>query len=84
MLSPVMQAYLHQIPSLKGKLVSGFVTQFFLSPSMGGNQAIAHMIELCRAKGAEVTQKVIINWMFPFKRKKLIAETVDRIAGIRA
>lgn len=35
-LSPVIHAYLLQLPSLKGKVISGFVTQFFPTPTMGG------------------------------------------------
>lgn len=81
-LSPVMQAYLRQLPSLKGKIVSGFVTQFFPKPTMGGNQAIERLSEICRSKGAEVTKTGIINWLIPFKRKKLIVETVDTITNI--
>jgi flavodoxin len=78
MLSPVMQAYLLRLPTLKGKVVSGFVTQFFPKPTMGGNQAIKRLSEICRSKGVEVTKTGIINWLNPFKRKKLIVETVDK------
>lgn len=77
-LSPVMQAYLGQLPSLKGKVVLGFVTQFFPSPAMGGNQAIKHLSEICRSKGAEIAKTGIINWLIPFKRKKLMEETVEK------
>jgi flavodoxin len=80
MLSPVMQAYLLQLPSLRGKIVSGFVTQFFPKATMGGNQAIERLSEICSSKGVEITKSGIINWMNPIKRKKLIVETVDRIA----
>jgi NAD(P)H dehydrogenase (quinone) len=80
MLSPVMQAYLHQLPSLKGKIITGFVTQFFPKPTMGGNQAIKNLDEICRSKGAGITKSGIINWVNPVKRKKLIEETVDIIS----
>ena len=82
MLSPVMLAYLNQLPTLKGKYISGFVTQFFPKPAMGGNQAIARLSEICRSKGAEVDRTGIINWLNPFKRKKLILEAVDKITNI--
>lgn len=78
MLSPVMQAYLRQLQSLKGKVVLGFVTQFFPKPTMGSNQAIERLSAICRSKGVEVTKTGIINWLNPFKRKKLIVETVDK------
>ena len=81
-LSPVMQAYLRQLPSLKGKYVSGFVTQFFPKPAMGGNQAMESLSEICRSKGAEITKSGIINWINPFNRKKLITDTVDNITNI--
>ena len=83
MLSPVTQAYLRQVPSLKGKVVSGFVTQFFPKPTMGGNQAIARLSDICQSKGVEITKTGIINWLNPFKRKKLIVETVDNISKIK-
>lgn len=81
MLSPVMQAYLRKLPSLKDKKVSGFVTQFFPSPSMGGNQAIKCMSEICLSKGAEPSKTSIINWINPFKRRKLIIEAVNNITS---
>ena len=46
MLSPVMQAYLRQLKFLKGKVVLGFVTQFFPNPNMVGNQAIERLSAL--------------------------------------
>jgi len=82
MLSPVMQAYIHQLPSLKDKIVAGFVTQFFPRPSMGGNQSIGLLNEICQSKGARIAKSGIINWLNPFKRKRLIVETVKEIAGI--
>lgn len=81
-LSPVMQAYLLRLPSLKGKHVSAFITQFFPKPVMGGNQALKGLSEICRSKGAEITKSGIINWINPITRKKSIAETVDNIANI--
>lgn len=82
MLSPIMQAYLNQLPSLKDKIVSGFVTQFFPKPTMGGNQAISRLSEICQSKETEVKKTAIINWLFPFKRKRLIKEAVDKITNI--
>jgi multimeric flavodoxin WrbA len=81
-LSPAMQAYLLQLPSLEGHRVSGFVTQFFPSPSLGGHQAIAQMHELCKAKSGDLVQTGIVNWLFPSKRKKLTQETVERLTRL--
>lgn len=81
-LSPVMQAYLRRLPSLKGKTVCGFVTQFFPKPSMGGNQAIGCLDEICRSKGAGLEKSGIVNWINPIRRRKLIEETVDKLVKI--
>lgn len=45
---------------------------------MGGNQAIERLTAICRSKAVEVTETGIINWLNPFKRKKLIMEIVER------
>ena len=81
-LAAVMQAYLQGIPSLDGKLLAGFVTQAFPFPWMGGKQAINGMEKLVKAKGGELSQTGVVNWMFAGKRKALIAETVEKIAAI--
>lgn len=82
MLSPVMQAYLRRLPSLQGKIVAGFVTQSFPKPTMGGIQAIKCFTEICRSKEAEVSKTGIVNWLFPSKRKKLVAEVIDNITKV--
>ncbi|NLC14670.1 MAG: flavodoxin [Chloroflexi bacterium] len=81
-LSAVMQAYLQQLPSLEGAVIAGFVTEFFPSAGMGGNQAIANMEELLRAKGGKLSVSGVVNWIFKGKRNKLIAETIEKIAQI--
>lgn len=81
-LSAVMQAYLQQLPSLEGRVMAGFVTEFFPSAGMGGNQAIANMEELLRAKGGELRSSGVVNWMFRGKREKLISETIEKIAAL--
>ena len=78
-LPAVMQAYLQGIPSLEGKLLAGFVTQAFPFPWMGGKQAIRGMEKMLNAKGGTLSATGIINWMFPRKRKALIAETIEKI-----
>jgi len=81
-LAAVMKAYLQGLPSLEGKLLAGFVTQAFPFPWMGGKQAINGMEKLVKAKGGELSQTGVVNWMFAGKRKALIAETVEKIAAI--
>jgi len=83
-LSPVLQAYLMQVPSLRGVAVAGFVTQHFPKPWLGGNQAIRRMQALCRAKGREVTCTGVVNWVNPERRERLISETVEKISEITA
>lgn len=61
-LSPVMQAYLSQVPSLSGKKTALFVTQAFPVAWLGGNRAVAQMKKLCREKGAEITRTGVISW----------------------
>lgn len=76
-LSPVMDAYLQTLPSLRDKIVFGFVTHFFPRESMGGTQAIRRMEELCKDKGITLSKNSIVSWMNPFKRSKSVQDTVD-------
>lgn len=61
-LSPVMQAYIKQIPQLNCKSACCFVTQKFPKPWMGGNRAIKQTVSLCAEKGLNSTVTGIINW----------------------
>lgn len=79
--SPVLQAFLLKVPSLKGKRVYGYVTHFFPSPSMGGNQALSKLSELCQCKGAELIKKGSIQWINPFTRKSRIHELVEHFTS---
>ena len=81
-LPAVMQVYLQSLLSLEGKLLAGFVTEAFPFPWMGGNQAISGMEKLVNAKCGKLSATGVVNWMFPGKRKSLIAETVEKIAAI--
>ena len=81
-LAVVMQAYLQGLPSLGEKLLAGFVTQAFPFPSMGGNQAINGMEKQLQAKGGTLSATSVVNWTFPGKRAKLIAETIEKITAI--
>lgn len=75
-LSIVMQAFLHQLPDTKNKVVMGYVTQFFPHPSMGGNQAIQQLTTLCHDKNLVVSRTGIVNWLMPRGRKRLIEQVV--------
>ena len=76
-LSPIMKAYLNQIPKISDKKVYCFVTQQFQKPWMGGTRAIKQMRRLCEAKGATVTETGIVNWSF-ISRDAQIFEIVTR------
>lgn len=74
---PFMAAYLAAIPSLHGKKIECFVTEYFPFPSMGGNQAIKQMRALCEGKGGDVVGTGIINWSNP-KRNRQISRLVEK------
>ena len=80
-LSPVLQAYLAQLPSLQGRKVMGYVTQAFPFPSLGGNQAINNFTEILKAKNAELINSAIINWMVKGTRNKQIADVINSFGG---
>jgi len=80
-LSPVMKAYLQDMPPLKGKHVRCFVTQHFPKAWMGGNQALVQMKRLCRLKGADVAETGNVNWMSK-ARPEQIASVAARLGGI--
>ena len=80
-LSPAMVSYLEQIASLQGKPVACLVTEFFPFPSMGGNQAVGQMVEICQSKGAAVCGSGIVNWSRPGRKRQIVA-VVDRLSSL--
>jgi NAD(P)H dehydrogenase (quinone) len=72
-LSPIMKAYLLEIPSLQGKTVECFVTEYFPFPWMGGNQAIKQLKEICESKGAIVLDTGIVNWSSKHRPEQITA-----------
>lgn len=78
-LSVAMQAYLRQVPSLAGKRVACFVTQFFPFAWMGGHHALRQMARACQAKGATVCGTGVVNWSRR-NRDQRIAAVVDRVS----
>lgn len=75
-LCPVMIKYLDQIKTLKGKNITGFVTQFFPYPWMGGNHAIKQMKKACASKDNNISISAIVNWKNK-KRDKLIDQLIE-------
>ncbi len=76
-LCPVMDEYLKQLKSLKGKKVALFVTQFFPYPWMGGNHAIKQMKKNCILKYNNITQVGVVNWKNK-KREKIINSLTEQ------
>lgn len=81
-LSAVMQAYLRQLQLQGSVSAEGFVTQFFPSPMLGGNQSIKGLRELCSSKGIAITKTQVINWVNPKRRQKLIEQAVDALTAL--
>jgi flavodoxin len=79
--SPVLQSFMQKVPSLQGKRVYGYVTHFFPRPSMGGNQALSKLSEICQNKGTELTKKGSIQWINPFIRQTRINELVENFVS---
>lgn len=61
-ISPVMAAFLSQVPTLKGKKVLCYVTMFFPFAWMGGSNAIAKMGAASEARAGSVCGTGIIRW----------------------
>ncbi len=61
-ISPVLKAYLEQLPMAGGKRAACFVTQHLSKPWLGGNRAIRQAQALCKAKGLDVRATGIVNW----------------------
>ena len=80
-LSPVMTAYLEQMPAVSGKPTGLFVTEAFPFQWMGGKQGMAKMSSLSSSKGAKIGWTGIINWSNS-SRGKMIAETIGKISGL--
>ena len=79
-LSPVMRAYLAQLPDLSEKKIACFVTQHFPKPWMGGNGAIKQMVNAVTQKGGKLSDKGIINWSSG-ARENQINDVLVRLCG---
>lgn len=81
-LSPVMQMYLNQLPSLENKTISGFVTQAFPYPFLGGNQAMTCFKALLQLKSIAPTKTCIIPWYSSSKREKAIEASIKTLVSV--
>jgi flavodoxin len=79
-LSPVMNAYLSQIPSLEDKKLACFVTKGAPFKWTGGTRAIGQMKKICQAKGGIVYDTGIVVWRD--NRDKEIADLVEKFSKL--
>lgn len=80
-ISPVIAAYLKQLPSLAGKRVLCYVTMSFPFAWMGGKNAITKMKEACESKAGLVNGTEIISWS-PNRREGAIANTLEQFCRL--
>lgn len=80
-LSPVMKAYLGQIPDISGKNAACFVTQHFKKPWLGGNRSVKQMCVALLNKGAGVTGTCVINWSGKTREEQIshLVETMSKL-----
>ena len=76
-LSPVMKAYLKELPSLEGKRTACFVTKALPFGWTGGTRALSQMKKICRSKGASISGYGYISWN-PRYREKQTGDLLDR------
>ncbi len=80
-LSPVMIAYLEQLPQIHCNKVACFVTQQLPKAWMGGNRAIRQIVSAVLPKGVKVAETGIINWSGK-TRDAQIDEVVGRFSRV--
>ena len=77
-LYPGMVMYLEQLPSLKDKHITCFLTQHFPYKWMGGTTGLSKMKKIIASKGGTVQASGIVNW----SRKKTREAQIESIADI--
>ncbi len=77
-ISPVMAAFLSQVPTLQGKKVLCYVTMFFPFTWMGGTNAIAKMVAASEARAGSVCGTGIIRWSGR-RREERITDIIDQV-----
>lgn len=76
--SPVMKAYLPQLPPLSGKKVAVFVTKKLAFNWTGGNKAVSTITKAVESRGGKVTEAAIIHW--PGDGEKKVADAVEKLS----
>ena len=80
-LSPVMKAYLSQLPNIGRKKIACFVTQHFPKRWMGGDQAIRQMTRAIAQKGGAISDTGVVNWTNSARQSQIDA-LVTRLSEI--
>lgn len=75
-----MKELLPKLGSMQGKRVRCFITKGLFEKAFGGKRSIRELAKLCKDKGADVGESVIINWKNP-ERDTLIDQTAAQFAG---
>jgi NAD(P)H dehydrogenase (quinone) len=75
--SKIMNAYLNQLPDLKGKTIDLFITHFFPFAWMGGSRSLKQMKSVIEYKGGTVRHMVSINW----KNRKREVDIINMISS---
>jgi NAD(P)H dehydrogenase (quinone) len=79
-LSPVMTAYLNQLPDLNGRKVACFVTKQFANNWTGGKGAVSSMQKLCISKGGNAAGTGIVFWSK--NRDRMIEDLAQSFAAL--
>ncbi len=80
--SPVMKAYLPQLPALNGKKVALFVTKGLPFNWTGGSKAISQMKSAVESKGGNVVGTSILVWGGASGRDKKIADLAGQFTAL--
>lgn len=78
--SPVLETYLAELKTLKGKKIAGFVTMGFPFAWMGGTHAIAKLKQICDVKGGTVLETAIIGRSG--HDEKALHQMVEKLSGV--
>jgi menaquinone-dependent protoporphyrinogen IX oxidase len=80
-LSPIMQAYLDRLPSLREKKAACFVTQHFRAKWMGSTRAVKQITNAVEKQGATVLASGIVQWSSKDREEQIrqVADLLSRI-----
>ena len=80
-LSPVIQAYLDILPSVREKKAACFVTQHFKAKWMGSARAVRQITQAVEQKGTSILASGIVQWTSK-DRDEQIRQVADQLSRI--